>query len=199
MRDEAKALRKAQIEAAAYAVLAEKGFQHMSMLAVAKAAKASNETLYRWYGDKTGLFRSLIETNADSVAERLKAQLETSTDPRALLAELGPILMEMLLGDRAIALNRVAAADASDTLGQVLAEAGRGRVFPLIVEVFRRLVEAKSLIGEPVELAGLYIDLLIGDLQIRRATGAMGPLSEVERQTRAQLAKARVFTLAAPG
>ena len=198
MRDEAKALRKAQIEAATYAVLAEKGFQNMSMLAVAKAAKASNETLYRWYGDKIGLFRSLIETNADRVADRLTAQLEASTDPYTLLDDLGPALLGRLLGDRAIALNRVAAADASNTLGQVLAEAGRGRVFPLIVEVFQRLVDVDALMGKPEVLAGLYIDLLIGDLQIRRATGALKPLTEAEHAERAQSAQKRLFTLAAP-
>ena len=65
MREDNKAQRREQIEMAAYALLAEKGFQNMSMLAVSKAAKASNETLYRWYGDKTGLFKALIATNAE--------------------------------------------------------------------------------------------------------------------------------------
>jgi AcrR family transcriptional regulator len=199
MRDAAREQRKAQIEAAAYAVLAEKGFQNMSMLAVAKAAKASNETLYRWYGDKTGLFQALIKANADVAAERLQAQLDGSIDPKTALSDLGPLLLDMLLGDRAIALNRVAASDASGTLGQVLAQAGRGRVFPLIVQVFQRLVDAKILVGAPPELARLYIDLLVGDLQIRRATGALGPLSVTERQERAKLAEARMFTLASQG
>jgi len=199
MRDAAREQRKAQIEAAAYLVLAEKGFQNMSMLAVAKAAKASNETLYRWYGDKTGLFQALIEANAEVVVERLQAQLDASLDPKSALSDLGPLLLDMLLGDRAIALNRVAAADASGALGQVLAQAGRGRVFPLIVQVFQRLVDGKVLVGTPPELARLYVDLLVGDLQIRRATGALSRLTEAGRQERAKLAEARVFTLAAPG
>ena len=198
MRDDAKAIRRAQIEAAAYDVLAEKGFQNMSMLSVAKAAKASNETLYRWYGDKIGLFRALIETNANSVADRIRACMQSQHDAKETIAILGPALLEMLLGDRAIALNRVAASDASGALGQVLAEAGRGRVFPLIVQVFDDLVGRGALEGDAPELARLYVDLLVGDLQIRRATGALGPLSKVEMAERARLAEARLFTLASP-
>lgn len=196
MRDHAKAERKAQIEAAAYEVLAEKGFQNMSMLAVAKAAKASNETLYRWFGDKTGLFQALIETNAMTVAEVLAETLHGQTDPRHALSHLGPVLLKMLLGDRAIALNRVAAADASGVLGQVLAKSGRGRVFPLIAQLFDRLVTAGVVRGNPVDLARLYVDLLVGDLQIRRATGALGPLSKDEIQSRAALAETRLIALA---
>lgn len=72
MRDEIKMLRQESIERAAYAVLDAKGFVGTSMLAVAQAARASNETLYGWYGDKTGLFRALVRRNT----AELKALLE---------------------------------------------------------------------------------------------------------------------------
>ena len=195
MRDEARTQRKAQIEAAAYTLLAEKGFQNMSMLAVAKAAKASNETLYRWYGDKTGLFQALIESNADRVADRLKEQLSSATDPSDALTELGPLLLGMLLSDRAVALNQAAASDATGALGKVLAEQGRGKVFPLIVSLFEHLRERRILAGDAGELASLYIDLLVGDLQIRRATGALDALPEDALVDRAHKAKARLIAL----
>lgn len=195
MRDEARTQRKAQIEAAAYTLLAEKGFQNMSMLAVAKAAKASNETLYRWYGDKTGLFQALIESNADRVADRLKEQLGGATDPSDALTELGPLLLGMLLSDRAVALNQAAASDATGALGKVLAEQGRGKVFPLIVSLFEHLCERRILVGDAGELASLYIDLLVGDLQIRRATGALDALPEDALVDRAHKAKARLIAL----
>ena len=195
MRDEARTQRKAQIEAAAYTLLAEKGFQNMSMLAVAKAAKASNETLYRWYGDKTGLFQALIENNADRVADRLKEQLGGAIDPSDALTELGPLLLGMLLSDRAVALNQAAASDATGALGKVLAEQGRGKVFPLIVSLFEHLRERRILAGDAGELASLYIDLLVGDLQIRRATGALDALPEDALVDRAHKAKARLIAL----
>lgn len=196
MREDNRALRREQIEAAAYALLAEKGFQNMSMLAVSKAAKASNETLYRWYGDKIGLFKALIATNAERVTVRLRAAFDKSSQLDQTLAEIGPVLLSMLLGDRAVALNRAAAADASGVLGEALAEEGRGKVFPLMVDLFGKLVARGKLTGNPAELAALYIDLLVGDLQIRRATGALGPLRDRVIEDRARLAQERLFKLA---
>ncbi|WP_237352646.1 TetR family transcriptional regulator [Rhizobium leguminosarum] len=43
------------------------------MLDIAKAAKASNETLYRWYGDKNGLFQTMVESNARATKTALDA------------------------------------------------------------------------------------------------------------------------------
>lgn len=196
MREDNKAQRREQIEAAAYELLAEKGFQNMSMLAVSKAAKASNETLYRWYGDKIGLFKALIATNTERVAAQLREALEGSNQSDQALARIGPVLLSMLLGDRAIALNRAAAADASGVLGEALAQEGRGKVFPLIADLFGQLVKQGILRGDPAEIAALYVDLLVGDLQIRRATGALGPLRDRVIEDRARLAQERLFRLA---
>jgi AcrR family transcriptional regulator len=175
--------------------LAEKGFQNMSMLAVSKEAKASNETLYRWYGDKIGLFKALIEKIAEHVAERLRQALGEGAQLYQALAGLGPVLLSVLLGDRAVALNRAAAADASGRLGKVWAQEGRGEVYPLIVALFEKLVAQGRLKGSPPEIAALYVDLLVGDLQIRRATGALGPLRDRVIKERAERAEARLIAL----
>lgn len=184
MKPGARAEREAQIADAAYAVMAEKGFGGLSMLAVAKRAKASNETLYRWYGDKTGLFRALIARNAAEVSEHLDAVLLQGGDAEAALDRVGGLLLDMLLGPRAVALNRAAAADASNTLGAVLAEAGRGTVFPRLVQVFSRL-RAKGRVTQPAkEAAALWVDLLVGDWQLRLVTGAMDPPDAEARAVR---------------
>ena len=62
MRSEKKQARHEAITKAAYAQLAKNGYDGTSMLSIAKAAKASNETLYRWYGDKQGLFAAMVRT-----------------------------------------------------------------------------------------------------------------------------------------
>ena len=56
---------KLRIEQAAYELIDEFGYDGISMLKIAKRAKASNETLYKWYGDKKGLFSALVETNTN--------------------------------------------------------------------------------------------------------------------------------------
>ena len=106
-----QASRHAAIEAAAYELLAERGFDGTSMLLIAKRAKASNQTLYKWYGDKLGLFARMVETNVSRSREVLLKTLEEPDKALATLEKLGPILLGMVLGERAIVLNRVAASD----------------------------------------------------------------------------------------
>ncbi|MRU14781.1 TetR/AcrR family transcriptional regulator [Roseovarius sp. A21] len=172
MKDAKKSARMAEIQEAAYALLAEKGFGGTSMLAVAKRAKASNETLYNWYGDKLGLFRAMVEANAARVRETLEAALDHDADPVQTLQAVGPLLLTMLTSEKAVALNRAAAADASGTLGTALAQAGRQAVAPLIADVMERAKAAGQLrFEDPAEAVDLYLGLLIGDLQLRRVTG----------------------------
>ena len=197
MKEDARARRDAQIAEAAYALLAEKGYGGLSMLAVARRARASNETLYRWYGDKTGLFRALIARNAAQIATALDRGAADADDPLDILRDLGPRLLTMLLSDRAVALNRAAAADATDSLGAVLAEAGRGAILPRIQSLFTRLA-ASGVVRSPEEAAAVYVDLLIGDLQIRRATGAMAAPTSADIEIRARRAEHFVVTTFAP-
>ncbi len=171
MKSEKQEERRAQIEEAAYRMLGEKGYQGTSVQAIAKAAKASNETLYNWYGDKKGLMAALVARNTEVVRTAL-AENE-ATDPMDQLARLGPILLGMVLGPRAVALNRAAAADPSGDLGRAISAGGREVVAPMVTAVMARAVAEGALRGTPDDLTHLYLTLLIGDLQIRRVTGAM--------------------------
>lgn len=174
MREEKRSLRQQQIEAAAYEVLEAKGYGGTSMQGIAKQARASNETLYNWYGDKQGLFRALVTRNAEEVKSHLEAELQTDHDALSILGTLGPKLLNLLTGDRAVALNRAAAADSSGELGATLSRAGREAVFPLLEQVLLRARQEGHLRFEHSGAAvGLYLDLLIGDQQIRRVIGRL--------------------------
>ena len=174
MREENRNLRQAQIEQAAYEVLAKRGYEGTSMLTIAKQAKASNETLYNWYGDKLGLFRSLVVRNAVEVKQLLEQKLAERFPPLAALQTIGPELLSLLVGDRAISLNRAAAADSSGELGNAITEAGRNTVAPLIGQLLENARDEGSLKFDNTEDAlVLYLNLLVGDLQIRRAIGAI--------------------------
>ncbi len=191
MRPEKQEARKQQIEAAAYELLAEKGYRATSMLAVAKRASASNETLYKWYGNKEVLFRSLVEANAREVTLLLQQCVGGEAPIRAILERLGPLLLSMVTSDKAIVLNRAAAANADETgiLGQTLSQAGKDSVAPLIAKVFEQARDRGELsFDETGEAVELYLNLLIGDLQIRRVIGACPVLSKRTVQHRAERA-----------
>lgn len=166
--------RAEKIEEAAYKVLKEKGFKGASMLAVARAAKASNETLYKWYGDKTGLFSALIERNSAQVTEQLERLRGSGQTGLAALEELGEALLTMLTGERAVALNRAAAADMTGTLGAAIAKGGREAVLPLLADLVRE-AQANGNLGtaDLHEISETYVALLVGDMQIRRAIGSL--------------------------
>ncbi|WP_424931714.1 TetR/AcrR family transcriptional regulator [Amaricoccus macauensis] len=199
MREDRRSNRRAEIEAAAYEVLAESGFAAASMLSIARRARASNETLYRWYGDKTGLFRALVAGNAESLRAQLEGDLASGCPPEVAMERLGPALLATLLSDRAIALNRAAAADPTDTLGHELAAAGRDVIAPLIADVLARAATAGLFrFDDPTVAAARYIDLLVGDLQIRRATGALPSPTDAEIEARAARALADLARLYPP-
>ena len=198
MRDENKAARQEKIEAAAYAVLEAKGYAGTSMLAIARAARASNETLYNWYGDKTGLFKALVVRNAEEVRTLLQEGLDSDASPLEILQALGPRLLELLVSPRAIQLNRAAAADPTGELGAVISERGREAVGPLIGAVMERARQAGALSFEDTgEAVGLYLNLLVGDLQIRRVIGREPPLGQDAIDRRAARAYERFLRLAA--
>jgi AcrR family transcriptional regulator len=171
MKSNRKQERHQAIAEAAYALLAEKGYGSTSMLNIAKAAKASNETLYRWYGDKQGLFEAMVADNAAETEKRLKSALENDEDPKDALRRIAPIFLEMVLGERAILLNRAAAADPGDELGEAISKGGRDVIAPL----FQRLIAATGEVANEnlAVMTQTFISLLIGDAQIKRVIGVM--------------------------
>lgn len=135
--------RRHAIETNAFEVLVEKGYKAASMLEVARRANASNETLYKWYGNKQGLFRALVEANAETVRTYLQDAVAPdgdASDPMEAIVRLGPALLGLVTGDRAVALNRAAVGDVHDTgtLGTIISASGRETVLPLIEALFER-------------------------------------------------------------
>jgi len=197
-----QAERRARIEKAAYEVLQEVGYNSASLLVIAKRASASNETLYKWYGNKQGLFRALVESNAKQAATLLEDALAGDGKPLETLAQLGPVLLSLVTGERAVVLNRAAAGDVSDTgtLGRSIAEAGRDTIAPLLRNLLLRARKAGEIdFDTPEDAVETYFHLLIGDLQIRRVIGALDALTESEIQSRSDRAYRKFLALYGPG
>ncbi len=178
MRSEKKQERQQAIFAAAYKVLGEKGYKGTSMLAVAKMAGASNETMYNWFGNKQGLLAAMIESNAAGASNILESALSpndmTSEEVTQILERFGDVLLQMLTGEKAVALNRAAAADVSDgnILGQLLADNGREKIVPQLVQFFEVAIKNKRFkTHDSREMTEIYLALLLADVQIRRVIG----------------------------
>lgn len=189
MRQEARKARKNEIEQAALTLLVQKGYSATTMAAVAKAAGASFETLYKWYGDKHGLFRAIVEANTAALREMLAISTTSVTDPLATLEEFGPKLISVLTSDAVVALNRAAAADPSGDLGKIIAEAGRGAITPQLNALFEHAKTCgKLVLDNPADATEIYLGLLLGDLQIRRVVGRLPPPDATEISRRSERA-----------
>lgn len=199
MRIEKKQKRQQAIFEAAYKVLAEKGYKGTSMLAVAKAAGASNETMYNWFGNKQGLLSAMIEANAAGASAVLKNAFSASDELTEeslsnVLENFGDTLLQMLTGEKAVALNRAAAADVSDgnVLGQLLAENGRQKVVPELVQFFETAIKQGHFKAhDSREMTEIYLALLLADVQIRRVIGVTDAPDPAATRTHSQ----RVFEL----
>lgn len=191
--------RQTQIEAAALALLEEEGYSGATMQAVARRAGASMETLYNWYGDKLGLYRSLVARNASEVKDVLDRCIQRNDDPLAVIGDVGPRLLALLTGEAAIALNRAAASDTSGELGRAIASAGRETIAPLIERVFVGARERRQLeFQDAREITEIYLGLLVADHQIRRVIGQLRPLTKAACADRSRRALALLEKLYAP-
>lgn len=165
--------------------LRARGFSATSMLAIATAARTSKETLYRLFGDKQGLFEALVRQQAEALNADLVSAL--GAPDRAIeevLARFGANLLELLLGERSIAINRAAVTEAarSPELGRILAAAGRDRTRPLVVEYLesqRALGRLDFPSGE--EAFEVFVGLLLRDRQVRALLGVDAPLDVAQR------------------
>lgn len=188
-----RAERRRAVLEAAFAELAEHGYEKVTMLGVAKRAGASKETLYSWFGNREGLFAALITENADASAERVRAALAGDGEPRQTLTGYAIGLLTLLTDDRSIALNR--GAMTSPELAEILLAQGRHRVGPVVEAYLARLAADGFLaIDDPADAFTLLYGLVVRDTQIRVLLGERPP-SKRQIAARAELAVDRFLLL----
>ncbi len=198
MKEETRAKRRDVILDVAIEVLAERGYRDMTMLEVARRARASKETLYAWFGDKRGLFEALITRNAAVVQQVMADQLETEAPPKKALNAFGTALLTLLMGESAVALNRAVIAEAASdpALAKTLVAAGRQATLP----AFTRYLEDQAAQGHltvtsSAEAAEDFIGLLLGDIQVRRLLGVERAPSKAQIAARAAAATEKFLRL----
>ncbi|OCK62614.1 hypothetical protein LMTR3_05180 [Bradyrhizobium sp. LMTR 3] len=189
--------RRDEILDVAVQVLSERGYRDASMLEIANRASASKETLYAWFGDKQGLLAALIKRNAQLVQAVLAGYLEGDAPPERLLLEFGRALLELLLGDSAVAINRAVIAEVKSdpALARTLAAGGRQAVLPTFIRLLERYAEHGTLkLDDATQAAEDFLGLLLGDAQIRRLLGLLPRPSKAQVEARAAHAT-RAFLL----
>lgn len=188
MKSEARQQRCDQIMDAAVDLLIERGYRDTTMLAVARRAGASKETLYAWFGDKGGLFEAIIQRNAAAVQQVLDRHLAGDAPMERALTDFGRALLSLLLSDNAVAINRAAISEAraDPTLARTLARSGRDATLPAFVAFLeKRKREGALRFDSAGQTAENFLGLLLGDAQVRRLLGVLPVPGKVWVRSRA--------------
>lgn len=188
-----EAARHEAVIQAAFEELVARGYEKTTMLSIAKRAGASKETLYAWFGNKEGLFAALIKYQAETTVTRVKAALESESNPRATLTNFATGLLRLLLSEPSISLNR--AAMSSPELAAVLLKHGRHAVGHIVENYLGRLTEQGHLTFPSPNVAfQLLYGLIIRDWQIRVLLGEKSP-TQKELPRHAKVAIEQFFDL----
>lgn len=166
--------RESEILDAAFLVLRSRGIEGLTMDAVASQARASKETLYKWFGDLDGLLKRLIERNADGAITPLLSALNepevSVAAARAALRDFAVSLLTFLTSEMSVVINR--AAMASPRLGKELRESGPRRVAAAAAAYFDKMAEGGLISsGKREDLFALFFGLIVRDAQIQSLHG----------------------------
>jgi AcrR family transcriptional regulator len=166
------------------------------MSGVAARACSSKESLYVWFGSKEGLVAELIRRQSARTNTAVELALTTDQPAREVLVGIATNLLNVLLSDTSLALNR--AAMSSPALAAILLQHGRHTTGPLVERYLAQLHrEGLMQMDDPAEAFRLFYGLTIQDSQIRALLGEQPP-NAPERVKMARSAVSRFITLAAP-
>ena len=161
-------------------VLLRDGYRRFSMNAVATSAKASKETLYRHFGDKTGLLHAALVRSAALIGPLLRVGLDSAATREDRLRQLGRNYLHGCYLPEALALQRIAYADGEHGLGPLFAEEITERAIVVVEEELEALGSP-----DPRRDAEVFLGMIQGKLHERIMLGA--EVDDLDRQIDAQV------------
>lgn len=155
--------RTAMIEAA-YSLFIEKGYASVSVDDIIRASKGSKSSLYKFFGNKEGILKAVIESLANEMLEQINIEFPAGGSPRETLTRVGMILVDLALSDNAINQHRhaVSVAKPFPDLAKLWYESGPSRSFSGIAEFLKKESDAGRLrIDNPSRAALLFAGMII--------------------------------------
>lgn len=161
------------------------GGDGLTMSAVARRAKCSKETLYKWFGDRDGLLTATVRWQAGRVRADKYDRRELSTAKlRESLERFAADWLGVISSRTSIALNRVAishAASGKSNLGSIVLANGRFAIGNRLKSLLDDAQEADLIQFDNTEEAFRTFFGLVGrDIQIRLLLGDKLPLGKDE-------------------
>ncbi|MEU1341293.1 TetR/AcrR family transcriptional regulator [Streptomyces sp. NPDC005827] len=172
-----------------------RGYSGVSMDDVLAVVGGSKGTLYRYFSDKSALFRAAVESLCDEWSDPLHAFSPSGRSLCDTLVALGEHFASIVLTPQAIALHRLVTAEAGRIpgIGDAFFEHGPGAGYAVLGRSLRQAYDDGLIeVEDPVRAAAQLYQAMLGDAQMRLLTGAPYKLTEAE--VRASVVEAvRVF------
>ncbi len=159
-------------------LLGEKDYRQLTMSDIARACNGSKETLYRWFGSKTGLFAEMVRTSSNLIGKRMN-NLFAAADatPQMVLSGFCHQYLRTVLSESSVRVNRVAISGINETpeLAQLLIENGRDNAVPHLERYLGDLQERGIIVqsADMDDMVNTLLGLSVGDMQIRRLLGGL--------------------------
>ena len=193
--------RRRLIVRAAGELFVVRGYSGVSMDDVLAVVGGSKGTLYRYFSDKSALFRAAVESLCDEWSDPLHAFSPSGRSLPDTLVALGEHFASIVLTPEAIALHRLVTAEAGRVpgIGDAFFEHGPGAGYAVLGRTLRQACEEGLIeVGDPVRAAAQLYQAMLGDAQMRLLTDA--PYTLTEAEVRASSVEAvGVFLRGVPG
>ncbi len=172
---------------AAQKLFLERGYGQVSVNDIVAEAGGSLSTLYRHFGNKEGLFQAMIERRSHYLYEALSAEGVDGLSIEEALQRLGVTLLIKVTDCETLGIYRevVAESPRQPELGQLFYAAGPGRVRQALATYLERQMRAGRLPqGDAVELAGIFLGSVLGELHLTQLLQLESPPSQAAIEQR---------------
>lgn len=181
--------RRSAIETAAEALFLDLGFERTTMIAVARRARASKETVYRHFPNKEALFQAVVAETASEMKGRLK--LPKGGDLEGALLAFGRDFLTVGTSPRVVKLYRLIIAEGNKfpDLGAIFYSAGPATTQGLLADWLTAASKEGGLsIRDAHEASIAFLSLLFGNFLQRLLIGLDKTVSAAAIEAQAQLA-----------
>lgn len=176
--------KRAAILEAAIRLFPARGYDGVSMDAIAQAAGVSKLTVYSHFEDKESLFAAAVTCCCEQILPHRVFEPEPGQDVRASLTAIGRGFLDLVMDERSVTLHRILIGQAPQDhhLAEVFFAAGPQRTLEEMASFLRQAHQAGALhVPEPNPAAEHFFCLLKGVRHMRILIGLCGVPGEQER------------------
>jgi len=155
--------RRAMVEAA-YSLFIEKGYASVSVDDIIRVSKGSKSSLYKFFGNKEGILKAVVESLADDMLREIRFEFHSSRTSREALNRIGMVLVDLALSENAINQYRhaVSHAKAFPDVAKLWYESGPKSTFDGIADFLEKETASGRLrIADPGRAALLFAGMIL--------------------------------------